>query len=475
MAAARVKHLWGRLNDAAHYPAAWAMVAAADFCLGVIIVKLVPYTEIDWVAYMQEVEGPMLHGQWDYMELKGDTGPLVYPAGFVWVFAALREITNGGTDIKRAQYLFAGLHALLLFFVLGAIYYEPSAQQTKSSLSRRDERGDDQTRKSVASTRASDDDKLETKTNIESVSGAPNTRTPLWVVIALVCSKRIHSIFALRLFNDGVAMLLMYACLFLLVRQRWTISCILFSFALSIKMNILLFAPGLAVILIQTCGLVKALLLGLLCVAIQVGLAIPFLAANPWGYIERAFELGRVFKFQWTVNWKFLPEPIFVSPELALGLLVATLLTWLAFGQRHFASQHPGGLIGLLQSCVVSPFQPWLDTSTSENPQALSNHILRTLLTSNFIGVAFARSMHYQFYSWYFHSLAFLCASTTMPLPLSLLALAAIEWSFNIFPATPLSSAALQVAHLCILSALWVAPRAVLPRSLPHTGQLKQD
>lgn len=37
-------------------------------------------TEIDWVAYMQEVEG-VANGTWDYTQLKGDTGPLVYPAG----------------------------------------------------------------------------------------------------------------------------------------------------------------------------------------------------------------------------------------------------------------------------------------------------------------------------------------------------------------------------------------------------------
>ena len=33
-------------------------------------------TEIDWVAYMQEVEG-FLNGTYDYGQLKGDTGPLV--------------------------------------------------------------------------------------------------------------------------------------------------------------------------------------------------------------------------------------------------------------------------------------------------------------------------------------------------------------------------------------------------------------
>lgn len=33
-------------------------------------------TEIDWKAYMQEVEG-FLNGERDYTKLKGDTGPLV--------------------------------------------------------------------------------------------------------------------------------------------------------------------------------------------------------------------------------------------------------------------------------------------------------------------------------------------------------------------------------------------------------------
>jgi alpha-1,3-mannosyltransferase len=33
-------------------------------------------TEIDWIAYMQEVEG-FINGTLNYYELKGDTGPLV--------------------------------------------------------------------------------------------------------------------------------------------------------------------------------------------------------------------------------------------------------------------------------------------------------------------------------------------------------------------------------------------------------------
>ncbi|KAH0954689.1 hypothetical protein HN011_005994 [Eciton burchellii] len=59
-----------------------------EIVLNVLIIEKVPYTEIDWRAYMQEVEG-FLNGTLDYSKLRGDTGPLVYPAGFVYIFSGL--------------------------------------------------------------------------------------------------------------------------------------------------------------------------------------------------------------------------------------------------------------------------------------------------------------------------------------------------------------------------------------------------
>lgn len=35
---------------------------------------------------MQEVEG-FLDGERNYLNLRGDTGPLVYPAGFVYIYS----------------------------------------------------------------------------------------------------------------------------------------------------------------------------------------------------------------------------------------------------------------------------------------------------------------------------------------------------------------------------------------------------
>ena len=56
-------------------------------------------TEIDWQAYMQEVQG-FLDGDLNYTHLKGDTGPLVYPAGFIYIFAALHYISSAGSNVQ---------------------------------------------------------------------------------------------------------------------------------------------------------------------------------------------------------------------------------------------------------------------------------------------------------------------------------------------------------------------------------------
>lgn len=47
-----------------------------EIFLNIFIIKRTNYTEIDWKAYMQEVEG-VVNGTFDYYQLKGDTGPLV--------------------------------------------------------------------------------------------------------------------------------------------------------------------------------------------------------------------------------------------------------------------------------------------------------------------------------------------------------------------------------------------------------------
>ena len=73
-----------------------------EFILCYIIINRVNYTEIDWQAYMQEVKG-FLDGERNYLKLKGDTGPLVYPAGFVYIFSLLYYVTDNGKNILLGE------------------------------------------------------------------------------------------------------------------------------------------------------------------------------------------------------------------------------------------------------------------------------------------------------------------------------------------------------------------------------------
>lgn len=51
-----------------------------------------------------------LQGDFDYINLRGDTGPLVYPGFFVWFYGLLWKITDNGTNIARAQWIFWGIY-----------------------------------------------------------------------------------------------------------------------------------------------------------------------------------------------------------------------------------------------------------------------------------------------------------------------------------------------------------------------------
>ena len=90
-----------------------------------MVIRRVPYTEIDWTAYMQEVEGWAVYGDTNYEHLRGDTGPLVYPAGFLYIYRALWWATGGGRGphaIRLAQWVFWVLQLVVQALVL-AVYY----------------------------------------------------------------------------------------------------------------------------------------------------------------------------------------------------------------------------------------------------------------------------------------------------------------------------------------------------------------
>lgn len=79
--------------------------------------SVVPDTEIDWQAYMDQV-AMFLSGERDYTVIKGGTGPLVYPAAHLYIYSALYYITEGGKNILLAQIIFGGLYLSTLGVVM---------------------------------------------------------------------------------------------------------------------------------------------------------------------------------------------------------------------------------------------------------------------------------------------------------------------------------------------------------------------
>ena len=75
---------------------------------------------------------------------------------------------------------------------------------------------------------------------------------------------------------------------------------------------------------------------------------------------------------------------------------------------------------------------------------------------ANFIGVMFARSLHYQFYVWYYHSLHYLAWTTPYSVKIKLLVLGVIELCWNTYPSTVWSSLALHASHGVLLGGLLV-------------------
>jgi alpha-1,3-mannosyltransferase len=401
MAGARLCTLFRTLRRAAtDYDSSWfwplaACVLLGELCLGLLIIARVPYTEIDWEAYMDEV-ATILRGDFDYSHSRGATGPLVYPGGFVLVFSALHWITSAGANIRLAQLLFLALY--LATFALALLVH------SRARLA------------------------------------------PPWALLLLCASKRLHSIYMLRLFNDGVASLLVYASLAALTADLWPLGCSLYSLAVSVKMSALLHAPGLFVLLCRRGGARFAAKHIALCAAIQLTLGAPYLLVNWRAYVGGAFDIGRVFEHRWSLNWAFVPPHVFVSKRLALALLGAHGLTLLALAHAQWC-RTDGGLFALLARCA-----------SGARPQSLrvgAREMTVVMLGSNFVGIVFSRTLHYQFYAWYFHSLPFLLWAAPIPTAARLCLFGAIEAAWNAYPPTGANSCALLFCHVVLLIALF--------------------
>ena len=173
----------------------------------------------------------------------------------------------------------------------------------------------------------------------------------------------------------------------------------------------------------------------------------------------QAFELSRAFDYKWTVSWKCVPSRVFSDPAFASALLALHVALLLLLAHARWCAPEGGLhrlLLGRRRDAPAAPRGGEADDAPTAAARARAPLVL--LLSCNFIGVACARTLHYQFYTWYFHAIPALLWHARLPTPLRLVLWLGIETAFNVYPATWASSTMLQLCHAALLIGLWRAP-----------------
>ena len=345
-------------------------------------------------------------GEWDYAKLTGPTGPLVYPVYHLYLYSGLYYVTDQGRDVFRAQCIFLVLYLTTLAVVFAAY--------------RR--------------------------------AGAPG-----WLLIPLALSKRLHSIFLLRMFNDGVCALALWACIYALQRKQYRWGAVAWSVGVGIKMTMLNALPGLLAVLVQgQGGLAEPFFILSYTSILHLAAAYPFLYKEVGlTYFTSAFDFSRTFLHEWTVNWKFVPQGIFLSRGFAGALLVLHLGLLGLFVQRRWLA--PSGMT------VREAFKNYVvrGLASEQEEERIAKRVtprfvMDTVLTSVVVGLLCARTLHYQFYAYLGWATPYLLWRTKMPAVMLFVLWGVQEFYWLVYPSNEKSSSAVvMLLALQVLAMLY--------------------
>lgn len=136
-------------------------------------------------------------------------------------------------------------------------------------------------------------------------------------------------------------------------------------------MSVLLYLPGILVILFKRTGVVATARHMLVLLLSQAAIGSQFLNSYPTSYLQHSYELTRVFLYKWTVNWRFVSEETFLSSTWARGLLLGHLATLIAFGAFKWC-RRDGGAWPVVTLGLKSPFEApyWLPITADREPSS---------------------------------------------------------------------------------------------------------
>jgi alpha-1,3-mannosyltransferase len=280
-------------------------------------------------------------------------------------------------------------------------------------------------------------------------------QVPPYVFPMLILSKRLHSIFVLRCFNDCFAVMFLWIAIYAYQRRMYTVGSLVYSWGVGVKMSLLLVLPALGIILLLARGFKTGLRQAWLMAQLQILIAIPFATKNLWGYLGRAFEFSRQFLFKWTVNWRFVGEDTFLSKEFSITLLIGHLSALIVFALTRWLKP-AGRPIQTMIAKILRGQDPLGDIQPEVSARITSQYVLTTILTANVIGMLFARSLHYQFYSYLAWSTPFLLWQSGLHPILQYLLWGAQEWAWNVYPSTDISSKVVIGVLAITVAAVWI-------------------
>eukprot|EP00818_Percolomonas_sp_WS_P000911 CAMPEP_0117448628 /NCGR_PEP_ID=MMETSP0759-20121206/7505_1 /TAXON_ID=63605 /ORGANISM="Percolomonas cosmopolitus, Strain WS" /LENGTH=980 /DNA_ID=CAMNT_0005241033 /DNA_START=20 /DNA_END=2963 /DNA_ORIENTATION=+ len=284
----------------------------------------------DWPAHLHHIER-FMGGELNYENYMHHHGPCTYAGGFMWLYSLYQFITQG--NLQNFQFLWALLE-LVHWQVMRSILHAASL--------------------------------------------------PPVLALFAVFSNRLHLYNVRVVINDFPSLVMMHIVILLLLRHRWLLASVLYSFVVSTKLNFVFYSPAIFVVLLRHVGFVKTVgycaLMGLL----QLVIGVPFIASNYLSYFSIAYDIRRTLLWEKTKNFKFLGRLLFQEWRVSILLL------------------------GLSITCVCAllllVYVQGMKLTSSRHPTSQST-VLFLLLTCNFFFICFARGFYTPFLCWYLYTL----------------------------------------------------------------------
>jgi alpha-1,3-mannosyltransferase len=242
--------------------------------------------------------------------------------------------------------------------------------------------------------------------------------------------------------------------------------------------------PAACLVLLLTNGFVPAILYLSLTFSAVLIPSLPFLETYPMEYLVNAFDLSRQFLYKWTVNWRFVPEPTFLSVPFAKFLLLCHVILLGAFGFGAWCRKQ-GGALAVLERALQGPVTEAATASVSQDcesvpttrpsfmlimveqtsrlcsslPTSLASSAPDRYITNSTHGTqrSYLSSPGEQNILSYFGKLTFSQhhSSNLTCMHHRIMLLAIIEYAWNTYPSTNLSSGLLLAAHVLLLAGVW--------------------